>query len=57
MALLTPLPDHGPLDRLRAGGQLDESDGDLDELPEPLVLPLGTEPPSAALARLRHSER
>lgn len=57
VALLTPLPDEGPLHRLRVSGQVDESDGDLDELPEPLVLPSGIESPSAVLARLRRAER
>ena len=57
VALLSPLPDRGPLERLRAGGHIDEATGDLDELPEPLVLPAGAEPASAVLARLRQSER
>jgi prevent-host-death family protein len=55
VALLSPLPDQGPLERLRASGQLDEAD--LDDLPEPIVLPSGAESASAALARLRRSER
>jgi prevent-host-death family protein len=57
VALLSPLPDRGPLERLRAGGQLDEATGDLDELPEPLILPAGADAPSTVLARLRSSER
>lgn len=57
VALLTPLPDRGPLERLRAAGQLDEAAGDFDQLPEPLALPTGMETPSTVLARLRHSER
>jgi prevent-host-death family protein len=57
VALLSPMPDRGPLERLRAGGQLDEAAGDLDELPEPLALPAGAEPASMVLARLRQSER
>jgi prevent-host-death family protein len=57
VALLSPMPDRGPLERLRAGGQLEEAAGDLDELPEPLVLPAGAEPASMVLARLRQSER
>jgi prevent-host-death family protein len=57
VALLSPLPDRGPLERLRAGGQIDEATGDLDELPAPLALPAGAESASAALARLRQSER
>jgi prevent-host-death family protein len=57
VALLSPLPDRGPLERLRAGGQVDEATGDLDELPDPLVLPAGPESASKVLARLRRSER
>lgn len=57
VAVLSPLPDRGPLERLRAGGQVDEAVGELDELPEALVLPAGIESPSSVLARLRQSER
>lgn len=57
VALLSPLPDRGPLERLRAGGQIDEASDDLDELPDPLALPAGVESASAVLARLRRSER
>lgn len=57
VAVLSPLPDRGPLEQLRASGQLDEATSDLDELPEPLVLPVGAESPSTVLARLRRSER
>jgi prevent-host-death family protein len=57
VAVLSPLPDRGPLERLRASGQLDEATSDLDELPEPLVLPVSAESPSTVLARLRQSER
>jgi prevent-host-death family protein len=57
VALLSPLPQRGPLERLRAGGQLDEAVGGLYDLPEPIVLPAGIESPSSVLARLRQSER
>lgn len=57
VALLSPVPDGGPLERLRAGGQVDEATGSLDDLPDPLVMPAGTEPASARLARLREFER
>ena len=57
VALLSPLPDRGPLERLRAGGQVDEATGDLDDLPDPLVLPAGAVSASTVLARLRRSER
>jgi prevent-host-death family protein len=56
VAMLTPLPED-PLARLRASGDLAESDGDLADLPEPLVLPAGSESPSSVLARLRQDER
>jgi prevent-host-death family protein len=57
VALLSPLPDRGPLEWLRASGQLDEAVGDLEELPEPIVLPAGAESASTVLARLRRAER
>jgi prevent-host-death family protein len=57
VALLTPLPDGGPLERMRSSGEVDPAAADLEDLPEPLVLPRGVEPPSAALARLRRDER
>jgi prevent-host-death family protein len=56
VAVLAPLPAD-PLERLIAAGDLQPSDGDITDLPEPLVLPAGTELPSAALARLRRDER
>lgn len=56
VALLTPLPDGGALDRLRASGELEPAIGDLDDLPEPLA-PRQAEAPSARLARLRQDER
>jgi prevent-host-death family protein len=57
VALLTPVPDAGPLERLRAAGDVIAATADLDDLPEPLPLPAGAEPPSAVLARLRRDER
>jgi prevent-host-death family protein len=56
VAVLAPLPDD-PLERLRAAGDLLASEGDLSELPEPLVSPETAEPPSETLARLRRDER
>ena len=56
VAVLAPLPED-PLERLRVSGDLRESEGDLADLPEPLPLPGGVEPPSAVLARLRRDER
>jgi prevent-host-death family protein len=57
VAVLAPLPDPGPADRLRASGDLAPSGARLDELPEPLELEPDQETPSAILARLRADER
>jgi prevent-host-death family protein len=56
VAVLGPLPVD-PLERLRAAGDLQASEGDISDLPEPLALPPGGELPSATLARLRRDER
>jgi prevent-host-death family protein len=56
VAVLGPLPDD-PLERLRASGELEGGEGDLTDLPEPMPLPDGSEPPSSVLSRLRHDER
>ncbi len=57
VAVLSPLPDAGPLERLRASGDLAPASASLDDLPDPLELEAGQEPPSAVLARLRRHER
>lgn len=57
VAVLAPLPDSGPLDKLRATGDLTTATGDLDGLPDPLPLPSGQALASEALARLRRDER
>ncbi len=57
VAILSPPPDGSPLDRLRALGDVEPAKGDLDELPEPLVLDRASEQPSAVLSRLRKHER
>jgi prevent-host-death family protein len=57
VAILSPPPEGSPLDRLRALGDLDPATGDLSDLPEPLMLPAGTERPSETLHRLRATER
>jgi hypothetical protein len=54
--VLAPLPED-PLERLRASGDLQDSERDLADLPEPLALPPGAEAPSSVLARLRRDER
>jgi prevent-host-death family protein len=57
VALLSPPPEGSPIDRLRALGEVDPATGDLDDLPEPLVLAPGIERPSGVLSRLRRDER
>jgi prevent-host-death family protein len=57
VAVLSPPPEGNPLDRLRALGDVEPAKGDLDDLPEPLVLAPGIERPSDALRRLRTHER
>ena len=57
VALLSPVPEGSPLERLRATGLADPATEDVDDLPEPLRLAAGAETPSAALARLREDER
>ena len=57
VALLSPPPEGGALDRLRASGDIVAATGDLDDLPAPLVLAPGIESPSEALSRLRRHER
>lgn len=57
VALLTPIPEGSPLERMRAAGDVEPATADLDDLPEPVVLPPEAEFPSRVLARLRRDER
>jgi prevent-host-death family protein len=57
VAVLVPPPAGGPLERLRALGELEPAQGTLDDLPAPLVLASGIDRPSAVLRRLRRNER
>jgi prevent-host-death family protein len=57
VAILSPPPQGGPLDRLRALGDVEPAKGNLDDLPEPLALRRGVERPSDVLRRLRTHER
>jgi prevent-host-death family protein len=57
VALLTPVPEAGPLERLRAAGEVTTPASDPGELPPPLPLAPGQEPPSGVLERLRRDER
>lgn len=55
VALLSPLPEGGALERLRATGDVESALADVDALPSPLVV--DAESPSSVLARLREQER
>jgi prevent-host-death family protein len=57
VAVLAPLTDPGPLERLRASGDLVAGDGSFDDLPAPLELEPSQEAPSSVLERLRADER
>jgi prevent-host-death family protein len=57
VALLTPIPEGSALERMRAAGDVETATADLDDLPEPVVLPPATELPSRVLTRLRRDER
>lgn len=57
VAQLAPLPAGGEFARLRSAGEIIPARAPLDDLPDPLPLPPGREPPSAVLARLRAHER
>jgi len=56
VALLVPLPEGSPLERMRRAGEVEPGQGHLDDLPPPLAAH-GGELPSAALLRLRRGER
>jgi prevent-host-death family protein len=57
VALITPVRDGSPLERLRGQGDVSIPVADLDDLPEPLALSARASPPSKILARLRAHER
>jgi prevent-host-death family protein len=57
IALLTPIPNGTPLERMRAVGDVDPASESLDDLADPLPLASGQEAPSAVLARMRADER
>ena len=57
VAILSPPPEGSPLDRMRVLGEIEPAKGELDDLPEPLVLARGVTPPSEVLRRLRRDER
>jgi len=57
VAMLAPLPEQSPLDRLRTAGDVVPAQRHLTDLPDPIPLAPGQEPPSSVLARLRRDER
>lgn len=57
VAVLAPLPNQGPSERLRATGDLVRASAALSDLPDPLPLGPGQMPPSRVLERLRRDER
>jgi hypothetical protein len=57
VALLTPIPDDDPLERLRAAGDLIPATHPDADFPDPLPIPPGMEPASVVLARLRGNDR
>jgi prevent-host-death family protein len=57
VAVLAPPPDQGPWERLIAAGEMTPATRDVEDLPEPLQAHVGSELPSARLARLRADER
>lgn len=57
VAVLAPLPGRRAIERLRATGDLEPARADLKDLPDPLTLITGQEPPSKVLERLRRDER
>lgn len=56
VAVLSPLPQGSPLERLHKAGDIEVGTGDLDDLPEPLASGSG-ELPSHRLEQLRAAER
>ena len=57
VAVLAPLPDQRPIERLRMSGDLETARANLKDLPEPLILAPRQEAPSSILERLRRDER
>ena len=56
VAVLSPLPQGSPLERLHKAGDIEAATGDLDDLPEPLASQSG-QLPSHRLEQLRADER
>jgi len=56
VAVLSPLPQGSPLERLLKAGEVDAATEEFDDLPEPLA-PRTAELPSQRLEQLRAAER
>lgn len=57
IALLTPIPVARPIEQLRASGDIEMGSGSIEDLPPPLEVGEGEQPPSTVLERLRADER
>jgi prevent-host-death family protein len=57
VALLTPLPEGSPLQRMRAVGEIEPATEGYEDLPAPITFVAGIELPSARLDRMRREER
>lgn len=57
VAVLAPLPNQRPIERLRVSGDLQAARAELKDLPEPLLVAPGQDPPSNILDQLRRDER
>lgn len=57
VAVLAPIPDDGPLERLRATGDLTAATIAIEDLPPAMALPAGAMSPTEALSELRDDER
>lgn len=56
VGVLIPVPED-PRERMQASGELTAATASHRDLPDPLPLPAGAEPPSRVLERLREDER
>jgi prevent-host-death family protein len=57
IAMLVPISDRDPLERLEASGRMSRGEGDLLELGDPLSPEAGVPLPSEILAGMRADER
>ncbi len=57
VAILGPLPDGSPYERMLASGEIIPAEGSIDDLPDPLPPEPGRPTASETLAELRRDER